>query len=87
MERSTPKPIKGAETNPLRKILTQIRNFFIPISMERKKRRYAQFRNFSMFVVSAIICYVFEDYIAKLVSIDTSDLQKGMIGGPQPSPF
>ena len=77
----------GSGSNPLRKILNQLRSFFFPVSNERKKRRYAQFRNVSIFFVSTILFMIFEDYISKLCSIDTSDLQKGMMGGPQPSPF
>ena len=86
MERATPKPIKAGDSNFIAKLLNQIKNFFVPISTERKKRRYTQFRNCAIFVLSSILFYVFEDYINKLVSIDTSELQKGMMAGPG-SPF
>jgi len=76
----------GSQQNILRRMINYVHEFFVPTSNERKKKRYAQFKNVSLFVVSTLVFFFFEETIARLVSIENSEIHKGHFAGPQP-PF
>ncbi len=79
------KTIAPTGLNTLTKLIQRLRNFFSPVSNDKKKIRYTQIRNASMFFAAAVLFMVFEEALSRLVSIDTSDLQKQM--APSGSPF
>lgn len=85
MERQSAKGDGHKKQNFFRSLWESIHGFLFPFSNENKKIRYTQLKNISLFIVSTLIFYFFEENIAKLVQLESSEILKQ---GMQPSaPF
>jgi hypothetical protein len=77
------KPTLDNKPNFFKRLFNYIHNFFFPTSTENKKLRYSQLKNFSIFLVSSLLFFYFEDNISKVVALETSEIHRGMHpGGP-----
>ena len=64
------------KTNFLTRNYTRVKYWVYPPTTERRKERFSQYKDFSIFLGAVIAVAVFEDKIKSFLEIETDDLKK-----------
>lgn len=58
--------------------LTRIKYWLLPPTNDKRKERFAQYKDLAIFTGAIVAVAIFEEKISKLFEIDTADLSRGL---------